>query len=54
MFRMKAQDATRNTDAVDLRTITPTNIDKAGSLRQELEIFVGAKVMLRRNIELLR
>lgn len=41
----------RNADRVDLETITTKNIDVTGDLPQELEILVGVKVMLRKNID---
>lgn len=36
---------------VDVETITPKDTDKTGGLPQELEIFIGAKVMLQKNID---
>ncbi|KAH9638034.1 hypothetical protein HF086_014895 [Spodoptera exigua] len=55
IYKIKAQDqlvhATRNADNVDIATIIPADINKTGGLPSELEIFVGAKVMLRSNID---
>ncbi|XP_059150287.1 uncharacterized protein LOC131937110 [Physella acuta] len=55
IIRIKAQDqlidATRNTDNVDIHTLFPTDINKTGGLPRTIEIFVGAKVMLRSNID---
>jgi PIF1-like helicase len=55
MFKIKAQDtlvdATRNTANLDLERVTPTDINTTAGLPKELEIFVGAKVMLRSNID---
>ncbi|KAF8790651.1 hypothetical protein HNY73_005639 [Argiope bruennichi] len=55
--RIKAQDQlvdaarTRNIEALDMSKIIPTDMNKTGGLPAELEIFVGAKVMLRSNID---
>ncbi|KAH9628744.1 hypothetical protein HF086_003698 [Spodoptera exigua] len=55
IYKIKAQDqlvhATRNADNVDIATIIPADINETGGLPSELEIFVGAKVMLRSNID---
>ncbi|GFV43663.1 ATP-dependent DNA helicase [Trichonephila clavipes] len=44
-------DCTRKNDNVDLNNITPSNKNKTGGLPKELEIFVGAKVILRSNVD---
>ncbi|XP_030758796.1 ATP-dependent DNA helicase PIF1-like [Sitophilus oryzae] len=55
IYTIKAQDqlidATRNTDTLNLANIIPTDINKTGGLPSVLEIFVGAKLMLRSNID---
>ncbi|XP_030750919.1 ATP-dependent DNA helicase PIF1-like [Sitophilus oryzae] len=55
IYTIKAQDqlidATRNTDNLNLANIIPTDINKTGGLPSVLEIFVGAKVMMRSNID---
>lgn len=54
MFTIKAQDqivdSTRNIDSITLESIIPIDINKTGGLPKELRIFVGAKVMLRSNV----
>lgn len=54
IYKIKAQDhvadATRNVENVNLDNIIPADINKTGGLPKELEIFIGAKVMLRSNI----
>ncbi|KAJ8874326.1 hypothetical protein PR048_025172 [Dryococelus australis] len=47
----KLTDATRNAKNIDIDTIIPTDINKTGGMPQKLEFFVGAKVMLRSNID---
>ena len=54
MFKITARDtlvdATRPLkDSID--TVIPTDINKTGGLPKELEIFIGAKVMLRSNVD---
>ena len=55
MFNIKAQDqiidSNRNMDNITLDNIIPLDINKTGGLPKELRIFVGAKVMLRSNID---
>ncbi|KAJ8868463.1 hypothetical protein PR048_029991 [Dryococelus australis] len=55
MFKIKAQDklidATKKAKNIDIETIIPPDINKTGGMPQKLEIFVGAKVMLRSNID---
>ncbi|KAJ8869058.1 hypothetical protein PR048_030619 [Dryococelus australis] len=55
MFKIKAQakliDATRNGKHIDIDTIIPSDINKTGGMPQKQEITVGAKVMLRSNID---
>lgn len=43
-------DATRNADDVNMDNIVSSDINKTGGLQKELEIFEGARVMLRSNI----
>ncbi|KAG5666270.1 hypothetical protein PVAND_017605 [Polypedilum vanderplanki] len=54
MYTIKADDTlvnpTRNATNVDINTIVSTDINKTGALPKELVLFVGAKVMLRSNI----
>jgi len=45
-------DATRNIENVNMDNIIPVDINKTGGMPKELEIFIGAKVMLRSNIDL--
>lgn len=58
MFKIKAQDqlvdVTRRTDNINIDNIIPSDINKRGGLPKELEIFVGAKIMLRSNIDVLK
>ncbi|GFT74328.1 ATP-dependent DNA helicase [Nephila pilipes] len=42
---------TRNIEALDMSKIIPTDINKTGGLLAELEIFVGAIVIFRSNID---
>src|SRR5271154_5268824 len=55
MFRIIAQDqlldTTRRTENISMDNIIPSDINKTGGLPKELEIFVGAKIMLRSNID---
>lgn len=55
IYTIKAQDqlvdATRQLGNRDLNEIIPTDINKTAGLPKTLEIFVGAKVMLRSNID---
>ncbi|PRD28257.1 UNVERIFIED_CONTAM: hypothetical protein NCL1_32971 [Trichonephila clavipes] len=55
MFKITAQDqlldGTKNNDHIDINNIIHSNINKTGGLPKELEIFVGAKVMLRYNVD---
>ncbi|XP_054746145.1 ATP-dependent DNA helicase PIF1-like [Anastrepha obliqua] len=55
IYTIKAQDqlidATRNLGNKDLNSVIPNDINKTGGLPKELKIFVGAKVMLRSNID---
>ncbi|GFR28760.1 ATP-dependent DNA helicase [Trichonephila clavata] len=44
-------DGTRKNDNIDLNNIVPSDINKTGGLPKKLEIFVGAKVMLRYNVD---
>ncbi|KAJ8685139.1 hypothetical protein QAD02_020932 [Eretmocerus hayati] len=54
MYEIVAQDqlidATRDPTKVKLEETTPTDINKTGGLPQELQIFEGAKIMARSNI----
>lgn len=54
IFKIRAKDvlidATRNADSVDIDNIVSTDVNKTGGLQTELEIFVGARVKLRSNI----
>jgi ATP-dependent exoDNAse (exonuclease V) alpha subunit len=56
IFNIRAQDrlvdATRNVENINMDTIVPVDINKTGGMPKQLEIFVGAKVMLRSNINL--
>ncbi|CAG9773640.1 unnamed protein product [Ceutorhynchus assimilis] len=56
IYTIKAQDqladATRNLGNRDLNSVIPNDINKTGGLPNVLKIFVGAKVMLRSNIDL--
>ncbi|GLV40954.1 Pif1 DNA helicase [Carabus blaptoides fortunei] len=58
MFKIKAPEqlihATRRTDNINIDNIIPSDINKTGGLPKELEIFVGAKIMLRSNIDVLK
>ncbi|XP_054745977.1 ATP-dependent DNA helicase PIF1-like [Anastrepha obliqua] len=55
IYTTKAQDqlidATRNLGNKDLNSVIPNDINKTGGLPKVLKIFVGAKVMLRSNID---
>ncbi|CAG9799443.1 unnamed protein product [Chironomus riparius] len=55
MFMIRAQDtlvdATRNEENIDMERAVPKDIDNTAGLPKELEIFVGAKVMLRINMD---
>lgn len=55
MFLIKAQDqivdSERNIDNVTLQSIISADMNKTGGLPKELKIFVGAKVMLRSNVD---
>ena len=56
-FYIKAQDnlidPIRNLDdQTSIKDIISTDINKTGGLPQKLEIFIGAKVMLRTNIDI--
>ena len=55
IFLIKAQDqfidSTRNINNIALESIIPSDINKTDGLPKELTIFVGAKVMLRSNID---
>jgi hypothetical protein len=44
-------DCTWKNDKIDLNNIIPSDINKTGGLPKQLEIFVGAKVMLRSNVD---
>lgn len=54
IYKIKAQDqiinATRNVANVDIENIVHNDVNKTGGMPKYLEIFVGAKVMLRSNI----
>lgn len=53
--KIRAQDRlvdTRNPETIDMNKIMPADINKTGGMPQELEIFVGARIMLRSNIDL--
>ncbi|XP_050518912.1 ATP-dependent DNA helicase PIF1-like [Diabrotica virgifera virgifera] len=54
IFKILAKDvllcAQRNVDNVNIDKIVPKDDNKIGGLLKELEIFVGARVMLRANI----
>ncbi|GFR06819.1 ATP-dependent DNA helicase PIF1 [Trichonephila clavata] len=56
IYTIKAQDqlidATRNLSNKDLDSVIPDDINKTGGLPKILKIFVGAKGMLRSNIDL--
>lgn len=56
IYTIKAQDqlidATRNLGNKDLDSVIPNDINKTGGLPKVLKIFVGAKVMLRSNIDM--
>lgn len=56
IFRIRAQDvlvdATRNNENVNMDNIVSGDINKTGGLQKELEIFNGARVMLRSNINI--
>src|SRR5690606_13014222 len=55
IYKVKAKDAlinqTRNRNDVQIETLVPKKIDKTGGLPTEIEIFEGARVMLRSNID---
>ncbi|KAG5677079.1 hypothetical protein PVAND_006863 [Polypedilum vanderplanki] len=55
MYTIKADDtlvnATRNATNVDIGSIVSTDINKTGAMPSQLVIFVGAKVMLRSNVD---
>lgn len=55
IFKIRAQDrlvdATRNVENVNMNNIVHADVNKTGGMPQELHIFVGAKVMLRSNID---
>ncbi|GIY13378.1 hypothetical protein CEXT_515401 [Caerostris extrusa] len=55
IYTIKAQDqlidAKRNLGNKDLDSVIPNDINKTGGLPEVLKIFVGAKVMLRSNID---
>lgn len=44
-------EATRTCGAVNLQNIVPSDISETGGLSEDREIFVGAKVIVRSNIE---
>ena len=44
-------DATKNKNNTDMAVIIPSDINKTGGLPKELSIFVGARVMLRYNVD---
>ncbi len=56
MFHIECQDqiidATRNTKDISLEKVIPTDINKTGGLPSDITIFIGAKVMLRSNIDI--
>lgn len=54
MFKIKAQDrlVDKPDENIDYDKITPKDINKTAGLPRELEVFVGAKVMLRSNIDI--
>jgi PIF1-like helicase/Helitron helicase-like domain at N-terminus len=58
IFKIKANDrlvdTTRNTENVDMDKIVPSDINETGGYPKWLEIFVGAKVMLRANISVVK
>ncbi len=58
LFQIKAQDsivdATRKMTNVELETIIPSDINKTGGFPASSQIFVGAKVMLRKNIDTMK
>ena len=45
-------NVTRNADYVNMDNIVSSDINKTGGLQNELEIFKGARVMLRSNINI--
>ncbi|KAJ8719782.1 hypothetical protein PYW08_011957 [Mythimna loreyi] len=55
MFKIIAQDrlidGSKKNDQININKILHTDINKTGGLPKELEIFVGAKVMLRSNVD---
>lgn len=55
MFKIIAQDqlidGSKKNDQIDINKIIHTDVNKTGGLPKELEIFVGAKVMLRSNVD---
>jgi hypothetical protein len=55
MWKIVAQydiiQTSKNLDNVDRDTLIPTDVNKTGGLPKELTIFVGAKVMLRYNVD---
>jgi PIF1-like helicase len=57
VYKVKAFDQLvegSNNQNVDMERIVPKDINKTAGLPEELEIFVGAKVMLRSNIDVLK
>ena len=58
MITFTAQDKIINTDrqleSADLEKLIPTDINKTGALPKKLMLFVGAKVMLRYNVDTIK
>lgn len=56
IFKIRAKDvlvnATRNDESVNMNNIVSGDINKTGGLQEDLEIFTGARVMLRSNINI--
>ena len=56
MFTIRAQDtlvdATRNETSINMERAVPNDIDKTAGLPKDLVIFIGAKVMLKSNIDI--
>jgi hypothetical protein len=54
IYKIESQDriidSGRNADKIDMSKVVSNDINKTGGLKKEMEIFLGAKVMLRANI----
>ncbi|GFS59370.1 ATP-dependent DNA helicase [Trichonephila inaurata madagascariensis] len=52
VFEIRSQDVLINADHVNMYNIVSYDINKTGGLQKELEIFNGARLMLRSNINI--